>query len=115
MDDLEHIKYTGVSNKLILENLMMLDAKKNQVIIRFPVIPTITDTAKNIDLILNFMANLKHIKAIHLLPYHKTGLSKYKRLRRDNILKTLEPPTEQEIEILAQKFQDVGFSVKIGG
>ena len=115
IDDSEHIKHTGVSNKLILDNLMLLDAEKNQVIIRFPVIPTITDTPKNIDLILDFMSNLKHTKVIHLLPYHKTGLSKYKRLGRDNILKNLEPPTEQYIESLSQKFRDVGFSVKIGG
>ncbi len=115
IDDLEHIKHTGVSNKLILENLMMLDDEKIQVVIRFPVIPTITDTTKNIDLILNFMTHLKHTKAVHLLPYHKTGLSKYKRLRRDNILKNLEPPSDHQIEVLAQKFQDVGFSVKIGG
>ena len=43
-----HIKYTGVSNKQILENLKFLYTSGNNVILRFPVIPGITDTNENI-------------------------------------------------------------------
>ena len=51
MDDAMHQKYTGASNKLILENFEKLssDAKKTdaKIWIRTPLIPDVTDTDRN--------------------------------------------------------------------
>ena len=57
-DDELHQKYTGVSNKLILENLLKLDANKNKIIIRIPIIPTLTDTEGNLEQLAIFIKNL---------------------------------------------------------
>lgn len=45
-DEEEHIKYTGVSNKIIKRNLEFLVkiGRAKDVLLRFPVIPGITDT-----------------------------------------------------------------------
>jgi len=59
MDDEEHQKYTGVSNNVILENLEYLVEEGKDVIIRFPIIPGITDKPSNINTIIDFLSNLQ--------------------------------------------------------
>ena len=49
MDDKIHFEYCGVSNKLIHENLISLSSRGNKIILRLPIIPTITDTEENIN------------------------------------------------------------------
>jgi pyruvate formate lyase activating enzyme len=56
IDDDEHIKYTGVSNIKILKNLDYLLKNSKNVIIRFPVIPGINNTKKNILQMKNYLA-----------------------------------------------------------
>ena len=46
MDDVKHVEYTGVSNELALKNLGVLARAGKEIIIRFPVIPGITDNGK---------------------------------------------------------------------
>ncbi len=75
-----HIKGTGVSNKLILENLKKLsDKSKGDIIIRIPVVSGFNDSAEEIMHIANFLKNI-HYRDIDLLPYHKMGAHKYEAL-----------------------------------
>lgn len=64
-------RYTAaVSNKRIKENLVKVDAEfAEDIHIRIPVIPTV-----NMNDTIKFLSNLKHIKDIELLPYHRLGL-----------------------------------------
>ena len=48
MDDARHMEYTGVSNELALNNLETLAKAGKCIIIRFPLIPGITDGKDNI-------------------------------------------------------------------
>lgn len=80
MDNDLHLKYTGVPNTLILENLKFLDETAKNIRIRIPLIPQITDTSDNIKAIIDFLKSLKQIYEIDLLPYHKTAEGKYQRL-----------------------------------
>ena len=78
IDDEEHKKYTGVSNKIILENLQILDESNVPYHIRIPLIPDITDTKKNLDEIKNVILNLKN-KPLRIdpLPYNILAGGKY--------------------------------------
>jgi pyruvate formate lyase activating enzyme len=75
IDNKLHEHYTGVSNNLILENLIWLDKNKKNTIIRIPVINEITNTKKNIADITNTLLTLKNIKEIHLITFHPNAIS----------------------------------------
>lgn len=115
MDDKLHNKYTGVSNKPIHENLKKLSSLGNKVVLRIPIIPSITDTTQNIAEMIKFISTLKHIRGIDLLPYHKSANSKYERMKEKNKLPDLEPPSDSEMEELRDQFSSLGCPVNIGG
>jgi len=72
-------KYTGKSNRVILKNLEYLSSLEQRIVIRFPLIPGITDTDENISDILHLMKKLG-LKEIDLEPYHSLGVAKYAEL-----------------------------------
>jgi pyruvate formate lyase activating enzyme len=115
MDDTEHLKYVGVSNKTIHDNLKRLVSEGKKVIIRVPLIPGITDTDKNINAICLFLSFLTPLKRIDILPYNIFTKNKYKRFNKLNQLNDLISPSEQEINKIAEKFELFGFETKIGG
>lgn len=72
-----HISGTGVSNKLILENLERLsESFQGGIIIRIPVIGGFNDTVCEMEKIVQFLKSIRCLK-IELLPYHKLGEHKY--------------------------------------
>jgi pyruvate formate lyase activating enzyme len=111
-----HIKYTGYSNKTIIDNLKMLSFNKANIIIRIPVIPGITDTPQNLNDIAALVASLpQKINEIHLLPYHSIAANKYKRLDKQNPLKDLQSIRKEDVLKHQLFFEEKGFIVRIGG
>ncbi len=106
----DHLKYTGVSNKLILDNLEILARKPNKVIVRLPVIPGITDTMENLSSVAELMIKLK-LDRIALLPYHKTGKHKYSLLDRDYEMKDVPEPSAEEMKKAVSIFENRGISI----
>jgi pyruvate formate lyase activating enzyme len=115
IDDREHQKFTGVSNALVLSNLKKLDCEGKNIIIRFPIIPEITETEENISQVARFIRGLKTVREIDLLPYNKLGKGKYEKLNRLNRLMDLEPPSTERLSQLRERFKVLGLKVKIGG
>ncbi len=72
----EHIKYTGVSNKLILKNLYFLNSIGARIILRCPIIPDINHTKEHFDRISVLANKLNSIVAVHFEPYHPLGIYK---------------------------------------
>ncbi len=82
MDDSLHRAYTGVSNRLILENLEKLSARfEGEIIIRIPLIGGVNDNDGEMKKIAAFLNSIRHTKA-ELLPYHGMGEHKYSALGR---------------------------------
>ncbi len=115
IDDEKHRKYTGKSNKKILENLRYLTANGHQVAIRIPFIKGINDDNKNIEQTVEFLKTLNHIKQINLLPYHSGGSLKQKRLRKKELQPEFQSPSNERINTIKNIFINNGFSVKVGG
>lgn len=115
MDEQKHIQYTGVSNKMIHENLERLTSNGKKVILRIPIIPGITDTNENIDQAINYISLLKNISEVDLLPFHRTANSKYERMKKENKIHNIEPPKDDEMKNLYDRFSALGCTVKIGG
>ena len=83
MDDEVHKLWTGVSNKLILENFRAVREAFPELIIhvRTPVIPGVNDSEEAIKEIHDFLMNFDNVR-YELLKYHRLGESKYESLHR---------------------------------
>lgn len=77
-DDEEHRKYTGESNRIILDNLMALSERAIPFHVRIPLIPQITDTEDNLNRIGRILEKLPNRpESIDLLPYNELAGAKY--------------------------------------
>jgi pyruvate formate lyase activating enzyme len=112
-DEEEHRKYTGVSNNPIKENLRMLAdrGRGRDVILRFPVIPGITDTQKNVDALVEFISTLKGINEIDLLLFHDVN-EKYHRLGMEYQMPVRQAPAPSKIKYIKERFESIGLYVK---
>jgi len=115
MDDDKHIKYTGVSNKLILENLQIISQLGNRIFIRIPLIPGINDDNSNIIATAKVIQETAGIEQVNLLPYHNIAADKYNRLGKQSRLMEIPVPSDEYMESVAEKFLEYGIKVKIGG
>lgn len=114
MNDRKHRKYTGVSNKPILENFKKLANNGDNVLVRFPMIPGINDDDANMSEMAEFMLS-QGVKHICLLPYHRAGIEKYANLGRVYRLNRTRSPSEQRTAIAKGKLESLGLTVRIGG
>lgn len=72
-NDEKHFKYTGVSNKIILENFKLLKESGVAHVVRTPLIPNITDDDENVSAIKKIIGNSPY----ELLPYNVLAPKKY--------------------------------------
>ena len=95
IDEDVHIKCTGQSNKIILENLKHIDSLGKKIEIRIPYVPEYN--SDQIEKIAKFLNSLKNIQAVKVLPYHNYAGSKYSALNMENTLPKILP-TEDDIK-----------------
>ena len=117
LDDEKHIEATGVSNAGIIENYKILLSEAAEVTLRIPVIPGFNDDPVHIERLKQFIISSKteSLRKINLLPFHKTGSSKYRRFNIPYHMESVEPPTKSSMEELKNIFLETGVDVKIGG
>lgn len=109
-----HNKFTGVSNKLIIENLYKAVRTGVKTVMRVPLIPKYNMNRDNITNLIE-IANANGIKYIHILPFHQMGRPKWKAVDMSYACDDLLPPTEENIEAIEKQFKDNGLIVNIGG
>ena len=80
LDSENHLKYTGVSNELILKNLRILNNLKANIILRCPIIPDINLNSEHFSGIANLSEELENVTEIHFEPYNPLGISKAMQL-----------------------------------
>jgi pyruvate formate lyase activating enzyme len=61
------------------------------------------------------VAGLPGSVRIDLLPYHRAGAEKYRRLGREYTLNELEAPSEAQVAAAAQTLRQCGLDVHVGG
>jgi pyruvate formate lyase activating enzyme len=115
MDDQRHRQTTGVSNQRIVENLRALDAVKQAVRVRVPVIPGINDDHDNFLAMADLLATLNHVQQVDLLPYHSSAREKHQKFGMPWKLNgaTHQPP--EQLEELAAVIRRPNYKVTIGG
>lgn len=115
MDEKKHLKYTGLSNRPVLDNLRRLAAAKKDIVARIPLMSGVNDDEANLNATIDFLRRLETVKKVSLLRYHQGGREKSKNLGRESSFRIYEPPSEKRTEEIWWKFTDAGFQVKIGG
>lgn len=115
MNDDKHKKYTGVSNQIILKNLIELDQLGKKIIIRIPVVPEITDTNENLFAIRGFISHLNNLIEVNFLPYHRAGEGKYAKYGKENKMTDIKSPENKHLENIKLFFSELNCKVKIGG
>lgn len=114
-DEEGHIQLTGVSNRLILDNLAKLAADPEvnpKILMRMPLISGVNDTKEVIDATCAFY-QAHGLKAVTLLPYHELGVQKSRNLGLDQT--TFAPPSTQRLHEIRDQFQAIGMNVEILG
>ena len=114
VDDARHRDLTGLAAAPILENLRALAAVHGNVWIRIPVVPGHTDAESDIAATASLVAGLPGVRQVSLLPYHRTGAAKSRRLGREYPLDALAPPSPERLAQLATLFHRHGLAVRIG-
>ncbi len=112
-DPAEQERFTGSNSDLVLKNLEMLcqEGRGKDIVIRFAVIPGITDTEKNVKGLMEILSSMEGLGEIHLLLYHDVR-EKFRRLGREFLLTELEVPARVRMEYLQNKFSALDLKVK---
>lgn len=101
VDSEKHREYTGRSNETILSNLEFLAKNAKKVVLRFPLIPGITDTDENVRDVMLLMNRL-NLKDIDLEPWHNLGVPKYAELGMNYSLDGIADDSGYPVERLKQ-------------
>jgi pyruvate formate lyase activating enzyme len=114
VDEDLHRSITGASNTLILANLARFARRAQPMVVRFPLIPGLTDSDENVHAVGRLVSSLQ-IHRVDVLPYHRAGISKYERLGRPYPLPFTEPPAEDRIRHVVELLTPYRLSVQVGG
>ncbi len=113
LDDNKHKNATGVSNKIVSDNLKMLLKSKARVHLRIPIIPTFNDSVEDIQQIADFISDLKDIEFIEILPFHQLGSGKYKSLQKPYKAMDLKIIPKEKLEELLEPFKKKRIAYKL--
>jgi len=116
IDREKHIRYTGLPNDIILNNLVKLSKNGVQAAVRFPLVPGINDSEEDIKELGEFLSSKTQFRDLNILPYHAGGVEKLKRLvkRREEGFVT-DPPSSEELNRVTFMLKEYGLRVQIGG
>ena len=102
-DESKHLEYTGVGQRIILENLRQINDKQIPFVIRLPIIPGLNDKDEHFLKVKKLADKLEMCQKVQIMPYHKLGVYKYNKLGRKYMCSQIDEPTEQQIK----KWQDL--------
>jgi len=143
MDPGAHERFTGVDNRWILENLSWVangcrpeggdspggspDPSQGRgsgehqrrscprLTVRLPLIPGINDEEENLRATAHFLLGLKHTPPVDLLPYHRLGVDKYRRMGRQYHLWKVASPDQNRVQGVVRILRDAGLEVTVRG
>ena len=97
-DNDKHKQFTGVTQELILDNLLTIDKKKASIVLRCPVIPGYNDRDDHFMAIAKTASILNNIVEINVMPYHPMASSKATRIGKVYPMEDIGFPTDEQID-----------------
>lgn len=83
-----HKEMTGISNKKIKQNLILLAQKSQRLIVRTPIIEGVNDHEEELKDITSFVRTLHGDINHEFLPYHDMGITKFNKLGKEYEIKS---------------------------
>lgn len=112
----KHEQWTGSSNEEIHRNLQILDESGKSYVVRIPLIPGVNDTPADIGALIRYLKTLVFgSREVHLLPYHRMGSHKLKRLGLEDPMGDWPEPRPEAVRETVHVLENEGFTVKTGG
>lgn len=101
-DEKAHKKYTGVSNRLITENLKRLSREHENVTVRIPLIPNVNDSEEDMVSFAKIISSLYNIRGVELLAYNYLAKGKYTVLGKEYVSFGEEAQSDEKKKSLAR-------------
>lgn len=115
LDPLEHRRLTGQSNQLVLDNARRLAAAGSAMVMRLPLIAGVNDRCEQLEAAADFILSLPGVRRLDLLPYHRLGEPKYRRLGKAYPLADEPSLSSEQVARAAEILAAKGLEVTIGG
>ncbi len=104
-DPVRHKEFTGVDNRLIIENLRAIDTTGMPIILRCPVVPGLNDRSDHFRAVGELSGSLTNVLEIDVLPYHPLGESKNLRLGKQSPLGIVSVPEKDRSRAWVEEIQ----------
>ena len=111
-DDERHKKYTGVSNKKIVENLLLADSLGAKTVMRCIIVNGVNTDRTHIEALAALWQRLSNCRYVELLPYHAYGGSKMLPLGKDDNGHREWIPDKKQIEKIKNELRSYGVLLK---
>ena len=85
-----------------------LSAMAKPVWVRFVLVPGLTDDPANISTVAEFVAPMRNVEWVEVLPFHQMGAFKWKSLGLDYRLETTPVPTREQVQAALDIFGQAG-------
>ncbi len=109
----KHIELTGRDNIKVIKFLDYLKQKNKKIWIRQVLVPTYTTDESYINDLINFLDEYRGIiEKIELLPYHKMGIEKWKKLGLNYTL-NVDPPQKDVVDNFKNRLIKSGYEVLV--
>ena len=106
-----HNRLTGVPREPSLRFAEYLQRLHKPTWIRFVLVPGITDSLENVEGLARFLAPMRNIEKVDILPFHKMGEFKWERLGLDYALKDTPAPTPEQVQNVVDIFRHFKLTV----
>jgi len=115
IDSARHQEHTGVPNQLILENLTRVasDFATGELVVRIPFVPGYNGDEETLKEMFSWLARVKGVMRVEIMPYHRLGMAKYDGLGRAYRLCGLEQVRRSELARYVDLGKSYGLDVRI--
>lgn len=88
-----------------------LSERGTPVWIRYVLVPGLTDAHDNVERVAEYVATLRTVQRVEVLPFHQMGRDKWDRLGLDYRLEDTRPPEPELIDRVREQFRSKGLTV----
>lgn len=101
----------GVDLQPTLDFARRLERLGRSIWIRYVVVPGLTDIDEHVEGLADFVASVKTVERVEILPFHKMGEFKWQELRKPYQLAATEPPDAATMARVRRHFTSRGLTV----
>jgi pyruvate formate lyase activating enzyme len=107
-----HLRVTGHPVEPVLSFAQRLSDLGKRVWIRYVLVPGLTDEPANVDGLAAFVASLRSVERVEILPFHQMGRTKWKQLGLEYTLSDTMPANRTDVKRVQRQFLRYGIEAR---